>query len=137
MGAGGVTGFLAVGEPKKGTGVVDETTPSTTQVRGESSGFPTTYRSRPTSIEAMQWNGQNHEAIAVWMGWDYVRSPLFDRAHDPVSGGDVGRLWVAKSRAWCSLLRGDYVIAEPDGSGFYPCQQRIFEERWEPADAVE
>lgn len=29
--------------------------------------------------------------------------------------------------------KGDYIIPEPDGNGFYPCKPDIFEAKYEPA----
>jgi len=36
------------------------------------------------------------------------------------------RVWVEKSRAWCQLSPGDYVVREADGSGVYPCAEGAF-----------
>jgi len=36
------------------------------------------------------------------------------------------RIFVEKSRAWCLVGLGDYVVKEADGSGFYPCSDKDF-----------
>lgn len=33
-----------------------------------------------------------------------------------------------------TLKDGDYVIPEPDGVHFYPCDAEIFHKRWEPIE---
>lgn len=35
-------------------------------------------------------------------------------------------LWVEKSHAACEITAGDWIVAEPDGSGFYPCSDVDF-----------
>lgn len=35
-------------------------------------------------------------------------------------------IWVEKSAAFCRVAPGTWVIAEADGSGFYPCTQSDF-----------
>lgn len=35
-------------------------------------------------------------------------------------------LWVEKSNAWCTVHRGDWIVAEPDGDGYYPCTAAVF-----------
>jgi hypothetical protein len=55
----------------------------------------------------------------------------------PISVRDDGTfgLWVEKSQAWCDLAIGDYVVTEPDHTGFYPCTGPIFQathlEEWQ------
>jgi hypothetical protein len=41
------------------------------------------------------------------------------------------QLWVEKSKAWCTVKPYDYVVKEPDGTGYYPCEKGIFESAWE------
>lgn len=33
----------------------------------------------------------------------------------------------------CNVVSGDWIIAEPDGTHFYPCKPDIFEKSYEPA----
>lgn len=47
--------------------------------------------------------------------------------------GDVLKLWIAKSDAWGTLRAGDWVIAERDGAGVYPCTAEEFAAIYEPA----
>jgi hypothetical protein len=81
-------------------------------------------RKRPTEVEAIQWTGRNFADVkafgsgAVGIG--------------PVEGGALP-LWVVKSSATCRVERGDWIIRERDGSGFYPCNADVFAAIYEPA----
>jgi len=41
------------------------------------------------------------------------------------NSGDAA-LWVKKSNAWCTVHPGDWIVAEPDGDGFYPVTDAVF-----------
>jgi hypothetical protein len=91
---------------------------------------PLRYRSRPCEVEAMRWTGSNADAIRAW-----IDQP----SHQYGLGVDfegAASLWVKKAQRWVPIEVGDYVIAEPDGDGFYPCAWSIFDQRWEPAQAA-
>ena len=47
--------------------------------------------------------------------------------------GDALPLWVVKSSATCHVELGDWIIREPDGSGYYPCAADVFAATYEPA----
>jgi hypothetical protein len=83
------------------------------------------WRKKPAAeVDAIQWTGENFGDVhrfssgAVGIG--------------PVEGGALP-LWVVKSSATCRVERGDWIIREPDGSGFYPCAGDIFTKLYEPA----
>ena len=85
------------------------------------------FRSRLVEIEAVQWTETNIAEVRAFSNRpDSTSNLLVDRR------GKV-TLWVVKSLAWCDLSAGSWVIAEPDGSGFYPCADEIFKARWEEA----
>ena len=81
------------------------------------------FTSKPVSIEAVQYTGSNAAEVEAFGA----------QIQAPETGGDA-QLWVAKSDAWCALPVGQWVMKEPDGSGFYPCDPDIFEARWAPED---
>lgn len=92
---------------------------------------PSRYKSRPVEVTAMQWTGDRGGVVAL-------RSWMDQKAHQ--SGLDydavVASLWVAKAGRWIALTPGDFVVAEPDGIGFYPCKRDIFEDRYVALGAV-
>ena len=70
------------------------------------------FRSKPIEIEATQWNKPgDHPAVSNLQ-------PHMVRGHQGLS----------------RVNAGDWIIAEPDGNGFYPCSSVTFDTRWEPID---
>lgn len=77
-------------------------------------------------IEATQWNNVD-------------MCPSFRNENDELlrfaSTGSGLKLWVEKSQAWCSLNFGDYIIVEPDKTGCYPMEKKLFEKKYKLAVA--
>lgn len=82
------------------------------------------FKSRPLFIEAVQWTGSNQPAIEEFTEGAHNVFIQFGKTSD-------FSLWVDKSKAWCDLKIGDWIMREPDGSGFYPCANHIFQQCWE------
>lgn len=74
------------------------------------------YRKRPVEVEAIQWRGDNYAAVKTF-GVGAVGLPF--------TSGTLP-LWIAKAGTVCNLQEGDWIIREPDGSGFYPCTAKDF-----------
>jgi hypothetical protein len=72
----------------------------------------TLYRSKPFEIEATQW---------------FVAGD-----HPYVQESPSGGYYVAGRQGRSNVDPGDYIIAEPDGSGFYPCKPDVFAAKYEP-----
>ena len=87
----------------------------------------TTYRKRPVEVEAVQWTGRNTIEIGEFLGetaWHFwVGTGVIALR---VAGGAV------LSSTVLSVKAGDWIVAEPDGMGFYPCAAAIFETTYEP-----
>ena len=66
---------------------------------------------RPLTMECLQYDGQNMDAVAAFVG----AKNLYE-----------GLLWVNRSVEWINLVPGMWVMKEPDDSGFYPCAEDIF-----------
>jgi len=90
------------------------------------------FRKKPVVVDAIQWTGiESLDALAAFVG-PRIDPPLMDE-HDP----GIVWIWVEKSNARCAVIAGGWVIAEPDGVGFYPCTEEQFDATYEPAeDAV-
>jgi hypothetical protein len=74
------------------------------------------YRKRPAVVEAEQWF-PGRDVAGVQPGVEGEYGPFVQTAHG--------------QRAF--LAPGDWVIAEPDNRGFYPCKDDIFRASYEPA----
>ena len=90
------------------------------------------YKAKPVHLTAMPWAGYDRTRVLDWMGRE---SP----AHMPegcwLKQNEDPRITpslMIKTRSGESECRpGDYVIAEPDGKGFYPCDEAVFEAKYE------
>lgn len=92
---------------------------------------PRTYKSRPSKVQAIEFvapaqpvHGGNVAEIQAW-----------GAQVQPTGHWGEGEynleLWVEKADKWIDIKPGDFIIKEPDGSGFYPCAREIFQQRWE------
>jgi hypothetical protein len=68
----------------------------------------------------------------VTEAWAVQFTPGIDLRSDvrlqlDLTGDNPGwRLWVAKHDEWARIDDGDWIIAELDHPGFYPCRQDVF-----------
>jgi hypothetical protein len=83
------------------------------------------YRKRPHVIEAMQWTGDNLDAIRDWAGTDGIYGPI-ER---------TDQLTVTKITGDPATVRvGDWILPEPQPGRFSPCPPDIFETLYEPME---
>lgn len=80
-----------------------------------------------TRIEALQWTGKNIAEVSEFVGKD--------NDHGVMDLGRIFVLWCKKSNGDVQVPIGDYIVLEPDGDGFYPCAEIIFEAKYEAAEA--
>lgn len=76
------------------------------------------FRSKPVEVEAEQFR---EEVYPGPFDGTAVRYDAMLNFYVVPTTGDRVRVY-----------DGDWIIREPDGRGFYPCQPSIFRERWEP-----
>jgi len=81
------------------------------------------YRKKPVVIEAVQWNGENHDEIADFMG--EFRIPVFSRCFE-----------IQTLEGSMTAIPGDWIIKGIRGE-FYPCKPDIFAATYEPAERGE
>jgi hypothetical protein len=74
------------------------------------------------AVDAIQWTGQNFAAVREFASGAVGIGTVM---------GDALPLWVVKSSATCHVELGDWIIREPDGSGFYPCAGDVFAATYE------
>lgn len=83
------------------------------------------YRKLPVTIEAMKWNGKNHQQIMEW-----ANGRLFKYWIDHVSGHGTCFLEIDTLEGTMIASIGDYIIRGIDGE-YYPCKPDIFVRTYE------
>ena len=92
------------------------------------------YSSLPITIEAFrfEWHkdkeGSLESTIQDLEHWLEKRdlTPNWRRADHELDGRDK----IFGKQGWAILKYGDYIIEEPDGSGIYPCNPKVFEYKY-------
>lgn len=92
---------------------------------------PRRFRKLPVEVTAIRWTGENLHAVCVFIegltgpedGWALVKRDM--------SNTDDLRVWIEKSDTWGTVRLGDWVLAERDGVGFYPCTAEQFADTYE------
>lgn len=95
--------------------------------RPEGFGLPGTFTSKPRTVRAIQWTGENLAEVERFTLPAGVRTSGPHPLIRTRPGDRDLHLWTAKGGSWTTVRRGDFVIAERDGSGFYPCEGATFE----------
>jgi hypothetical protein len=109
-----------------------------------------TFRSKPFEVEATQWlkNGDHprDESKMMQVGEEpflsegkvvrYFRHPdvrgTKQCQHCNRTMHEHG--WIDTRQGGHTVCPGDWIITEPDGTGFYPCKPNVFEAKYEPAE---
>lgn len=106
---------------------------------------PGRYTKRPVTIEAMQWDGTNTEAVKAFVGERQKRgleAPLPTGTGEcgfllteEISGGErsSGAVVYDRFHDWIPLAAGDWIIRGLKGE-FYPCQPEVFAASYGPAE---
>lgn len=97
-----------------------------------------TYRRKVTEAQAIQFTGDPVPLRSVGVrikdvqgsGGAFGSWATVQRASSVQALPDW-RLHVAKHDEWAQIAEGDWVIAELDGSGFYPCRADVFAATYE------
>lgn len=90
---------------------------------------PDRYRKKPVVIDAIQWTGDNLNAVLAFC--------VGDAAYELMARGNaelvISTLEDGEGTAKHVASRGDYIIKGVKGE-FYPCKPDIFAATYEPAD---
>lgn len=93
------------------------------------------FQRRPSRTEMIQWRGDNRDEIEAWARvqqdtWPFME-PLDLRA---TSVATALRFHVAKGSSLCTIVLGDWIALESDGSGYYPIACDVQAATYEPVD---
>lgn len=91
---------------------------------------PISVRKKPVEVQAMQWTGDNADALAAWTRNLFDALDESDRAasDDPDATAQV---YDALHSTWVLVQPGDWIIRGIQGE-FYPCRHEVFVETYEP-----
>lgn len=87
---------------------------------------PGAYRKKPIEITAMQWTGDNADAIRAWADWKFDVLDPEDRGDNP---DHTAQVLVDANSVWIGIETGEWIIR--DSKGFYPCKADVFAETYE------
>ena len=90
------------------------------------------FRKKPVVVEAVQYNGLNHEEIEKFVGETLVTDYL-DAAYQAEAGAPVLILMIPTLESPHEASPGDWIIKGVNGE-FYPCKPDIFEKTYESVE---
>lgn len=94
------------------------------------------FKRKHSEIEAYQWDGSSSGP-----GLKFMRLPVMSpvdlngAAHgEPQHNIETELVFVCETRSGVGIpvQKGQWIVAEPDGTGYYPVEAHIFAERYEP-----
>lgn len=86
------------------------------------------YKSKPVTIEAIQWTGDNYEELL-----EFTKDGFNTGTRD--SGGTWAEVWDYLQEDFVNVNLNDYIIKGTKGE-FYPCDPEVFAEKYEPDDEL-
>jgi hypothetical protein len=93
----------------------------------------TRWRKRPVTVEAVRWTGGNAAELAAFTGSRFDVVDPEDRCDDP----DItAQVFDVLHSTWAGLRTGQWVIKGVRGE-FYPCDDGVLAETYEPATAAD
>lgn len=106
------------------------------------------FLSKPHEVDAMVFDGTflGHERLVRWMAQHENGTDIPDMPTTAYRGVNIRSkpervefcFVVAKNDNKMSVLsKGDAIIRESDGDGFYPCRAEVFAEKYQAVEAVE
>jgi len=90
------------------------------------------FRKKPVVIEAVQYNGLNHEEIEKFVGKE-LEKDYRDVAYQAGAGAPVLILMIPTLESPHEATPGDWIIKGVNGE-FYPCKPDIFEKTYESVE---
>jgi hypothetical protein len=93
--------------------------------------MPDTYRKKPIELQAIQWTGDNADAINDWCGWKFDLVDPEDRGDNP---DHTAQVFVDANSVWIGIETGEWILK--DRKGFYPCKPDVFAETYEPVQST-
>lgn len=90
-------------------------------------------RKRPVEVEAIQWTGDNIDAMFEFTGCDKFDLLDEQQRRDCDDPDATAAVFDILHSTWVLVLPGQWIIRGIRGE-FYPCADDVFAETYEPAD---
>lgn len=93
------------------------------------------FRKKPVVIEAIQFDGSNHEEIIAFCKGNIISQKAIggdERGEGTPQLYEKLTIETIHNGQKVDLVTGDWVIPEADGVHFYPCKNDIFQKTYEP-----
>lgn len=88
---------------------------------------PRTFRKRPVEIQAIQFDGTNHDDIQAFA------AGCFETVDTAIFGNDskvVAQVWDQLHHTWVGVKVGDWIVRGVSGE-FYPVDKDVMEQTYE------
>lgn len=89
------------------------------------------YRKKPLTVRAVQWTGDNEAELIAFTANRFMAVDPEDRTDDPDLTGAV---FDVLHSTWVGVKTGQWVIEGVKGE-FYPIDQGVLDETYEPVEA--
>ena len=88
---------------------------------------PSTFRKKPVTIQAIQWDGTNVEAVQAFAGAYFNDIDPADRAEDPARTAEV---YDILHSTWVGVYDGQWIVRGVKGE-FYPIAPDVLAETYD------
>jgi len=88
------------------------------------------YKTKPFTIEAIQWTGDNVDEIRAFVGRTANDEEGFLLPDDITGVWENAHVWDYLQTVWVPVNPNDYIIKGMKGE-FYPCDEEVFESKYE------
>ena len=88
--------------------------------------MPSKCRKKPSTIECLQWRGNNFQKLSDWLGKSNVIGR--DETED-LSKRSWAQVWVQQIKSWVPLGLYDWVVKGPNG--LEVCEHGLFQEQYD------
>lgn len=86
------------------------------------------FKTKPVEVEAILFNGFNHDELVEWTDHKFNEVDVDDRVDDPEITAEI---WDYLHSTWIGVKDGQWIIKGTKGE-FYPCDPETFDWKYEP-----
>lgn len=91
---------------------------------------PRTYVKKPVAVRAMQWDGDNTDAVERFTHGGFKAIPLEERTEKQRANDVYALVWDYLHSTWVGVKANQWIIEGVLGE-FYPCDDDVFSDTYE------